>query len=866
MSVVPRLLRRPGLPPGHRSNPLRAASGGGVPARASRRGLLSRLLASTTRGLLAGWALVLWTVIGGCDRTAESLITHEDSAENQSLLVSQTASPRTALERSTSMYKSLRSYRDAAFVRLRYQLDGQPMEDRAPLAIAWQKDGPLGILAYSVQAGPSQGRWRARLLEDDALVPNQVLSRAIPERIDFDWLLSDPVLAQQLAAGLAGFPPQLDLLLAEKPLSGLIDDRTSLSHLPAAVLDGFPCWVIQVQRDTAQWVLWLDQNSLLLRRMLLPSTHLPQDMLDDKRVSHIELSIEFVDIQTDSAVDWGPFTPQVATDDRLVNRFVPQPPAVDTQGLGEQIPGFHLESPSGETVYDTATANRQSKATVLWWLADHPTCRLACRQMQRVQSAVADLGLPEGTVAFVPVWAEPQPPSGSSFATLADDWQMPGRLALDRAALGRDLFGVQEAPTVVVVDAHNRLQWREARSNPNLDQFLPDLLARLAGGENLAEQLSEQQHQHQLRFQAELRLAAAVDAPAGGSFPEEQAYSPQTFRLRELSRRSLPAPALAACGGPQQQLWTLLENGQLLRQDMAATDPTPQAVPSGWTPTPRAGGFLAVAPQGSDLAFCPWDASRIQLFQADNRHSRTIDLAADDRVVDCQWFAMQEAGEARLAVITQGGATLLIDPNNREQLSGHAPQPPLALISRPGSAEGLAAHVVLSDGRLEPLQPDRDSLLGAPDSHLRPVSQNKSAAPAQRASRLAFQPANGPWPGYQDQQQSWLLARGWLAADEPALFLLDADLHRRWHYRIPLTQWPHVVGHSVARDPRSGLPVWAVADQAGTVHVLRSDGLVIDHFRPHEAPVGVAMVAVGDHLELTLIHRQQVVQYALEWQ
>ncbi|MCA9160769.1 MAG: hypothetical protein KDA72_20705, partial [Planctomycetales bacterium] len=505
--------------------------------------------------------------------------------------------------------------------RLLYDMDGKRLEDRAPLSVAWDDRGRLGLRVYSVQAGPStdpsSGRWRLRLPEAEAIVPHQVLSRAIPPRVDFAWLLGDPLVAERLSAGLAGFPPQLDLLLAPKPLKGLIDDKVALSFSHPETVDGRTCLVIRVERATAEFMLWIDQEKLLLRRLRLPRSHLTPAMLQDGRISNIDLTIEFAGARGNENTDWASFEVASQPEELRVSRFVPAPLPVDTSGLGEQVPGFHLESPTGETVYSSNVARRSPaeshdtrlnvarrspaelhhetsdspsattshrKATVLVWLADHPTCRMACEQMQRVRESLPALGLPEGAVEFVMVWAEPQPPVGTTFETLAKQWKLPGILALDREAMGRDLFNVQEAPTLVVVDHQNRLQLRESRSNPLLDQVLPQLLLRIFKGENLANELVQKQIQLAQRHRAELRMAAAIDARQTGDPFAERPYPPETFALRELARSPSKGIATAAGSDERGSVWTLYNTGQL-RHDTASTLALPDANAAQWLDT-----------------------------------------------------------------------------------------------------------------------------------------------------------------------------------------------------------------------------------------------------------------------------------------
>lgn len=818
------------------------------------------------------WALFLG-LSAGCDNTGKAILEQQDAAQTRSAqLVSTSASPRSTIDQCIRAYQQLKSYEDNAFVRLRYELDGKLLEDRAPFSVGWDAKGRIGFQIYSVQAGPSSEpnspRWRLRLRDDAGLIPKQVLSRAVPSKVDFTWLLSDPLVADRLSSGLAGFPPQLDLLLSEKPFSGLIDDSVALNFLPPQSIEDRACYVILVKRGSAEFILWIDQASLLLRRMRLPKTHMTEEMLADSRVSNIELIIEIADIRTETSVDWGRFAVDALPDELLVNRFVPQPPQVDTSGLGEKVPAYHLESPTGKTVYNSVDQRPQRKATVLLWLADHPTSRLASEQMQRVASALQKLNLPKGSVEFVTVWAEPQPAQGSSFDSLSGDWNLPGQLALDREAMGRDLFNVLEAPTVVVVDANHRLQLRESRSNPLLDQVLPSLLARIVEGEDLATEIIAQQNLAMDRYRAELRMAAAADALAGEQFPTATPYAPQACELRELARDQLPQAAVAVSSDDSHNVWVLLATGELYQHPVTASGQSTLKYSTRWQMSAKAGVRIEVAPNGHDVAQSVIGESEVQLFNTNNSQSRTVRLGAGAKIVDLQWFTFGAANAARLAVVTRDGQLVLIDPTNREQLSGRSSVEPVALMTLRNPQQVVDGHVVLADGTIEELQLSSDSLRSSTSSIGQKVtaaiSESRESAQSLKR-RLSFQPDAGPWPAWRDGTQELTLARGWLATDEPAVFLLDSSLLQRWHYRMPLQGQQAWTSASVAQDPRSGQPVWGISTADNTIHLLRADGLIIDHFRVAEPLIGVALTPNGDRLELTLVHSRETVRYSVEW-
>ncbi len=827
--------------------------------------------------LLAGCGLALV----GCD-SSNPLSDATSTREGKQVLTSANVSPRRVLENCVRTYQQLTSYEDRGFVQLSYRLDGEPQVDRAPLAIAWDKQGRLGMRVYSVSAGPSDQRWQLRLAaregaalesaQSDAQFPDtqsqsgqahtaqlanslerQVISRAVPEQVSFEWLLSDPLVAEQLAAGLAGFPPQLDLLLSPEPLSGLADASAPLSFSEAELIEQQLCHVINVNRHGAEYRLWIEQATGLLRRVQIPNQNLASEIQHDRRVSELQLTIELQQVQVNRGIDWERFEVHAHPGDQLVTHFVPPPPVIETAGLGVKIPAFFLNDPAGKLAYSSVGRSKR-KATVLVWLADHPACRLAAEQLSVVEKKLTAAGVKE-SVEFVAVWAEPTAPSGLSFATLVDSWKLPGKLTVDRDALGRDFFNVNEAPTVIVLDANNRVQLRESGANPILDQVLPQLLLQVAQGEDLAQQLVERNRGAATRHAAEIALSAAVDARAD-DMPES--YAPGVVRLTELARTTQRRGNMAATVDASQSLWLLSDAGQL-ESFAPLLDTATESLQTPWNSESGA-LMLTASPNADYFALLSQSGRRLQVLNRRSLQNTELQLHPEGTVVDMQWLTIGGSKAPRLAVIDNRSQTILFDPSNHEQLSGRCPSPPVAILGQDRLPSSIGGLVVLANRNLEPLELDDESTLrrtlGQPASHARTAALPKT---------LSFTPAAGPWNVWEDASTRWVLARGWLASDEPALFLLDNTLAPQWHYRLPsATTKPRAALSSVAKDPGTGQAVWAISELNRTVHLVRADG-ASDHFRVRKPMVGLALTPSGARLVLTLIHADETVRYDLRW-
>lgn len=812
--------------------------------------------------------IVVCACFVACDRTQELVHTTADG-KSSTRLTGTGVSARQVIDDCRQAYQKLSSYEDEGYVRLAYRMKGELLEDRAPLSIAFQRPGMLGVRAYSVEAGPKDGRWRLQLRDSGkSAVAGQVISRAVPAKADFAWLLSDPAIAEELAAGLAGFPPQLDMLIGPNPMRGLVDDSALLKLETPEAIGGALCYVVQVTRGPALYRLWINQETMLLRRLQLPSAHLTPEMLADASITNTQLTIELPGVKTNEPIDWKRFEVTVPTEAKLVSRFVPAPPPMQLERMGVKVPAFRLLGPDGKTAFSSDDSSDKN-ITVLTWMADHPACKETATQLAKVSASIAATPAAK-RIQFVTVWAEPKPAEGSTFDSLSRDWGLSGKLVVDSEAVGRDLFGVSEAPTMVVIDEQNRLQIFEERSNPYLPQVLPGLLTRLVEGEDLAGEVVRQAKLDEQRFQAELWMAAAVDAQKS-LFTAPTTYASRVIPLTksgEDTKFASDSQVVALAVDPSQMVWTLTNNGLLQKTDPSTN--AKQNYRTQWSIDMSAPSRMEVSPEGKYLAFSQLNGHVVELFDTTIEQNRIVKMDSSEGVVDLHWMTLAGSKSPRLAVVTSNKQTKLLDPNNHEQLSGSCPSAPLALVPQNVSDTLIGGYVVMEDRAIERLILSNDSangsVLGRPASFSDKKSESgkPSGTSTNVPTKVAFQPAAGPWKSLPTPQGTAILARGWIAQDEPGVFLLNEQLQQQWHYRLPLPEERNNNFIASANiDPATGQPLWAITQNNNVVHLLRGDGIVTDHVRFDEPVRGLGLVPVGNRLVLYVAHAKRIATYTV---
>lgn len=819
--------------------------------------------------------LALSTYVG-CDRTAE-LAEKDREPQRVGKLV---ATPNDSvdpsaiswLEKSAAAYARATTYQDAGRVVLSYKFDGKPTQDIAPLAVAYESPNRIGLKAYQVLAGSTPNRFRLKVQSQGAptALSKQIISRELPKQLTMPWLLTDQIAVGHWAAGLAGSPPQMELLLGKEPYRALLDGATSVALDGEGTDGGQACKIVKIARGDARYRLWISATSALLRRIELPTATLPPAMLSDGHIAEIRLSIEFDDAKVGAPVDWAKWEVPVQPLDQLVRYLVAPPMTSVDPKLGKALPAFRLPaSETGQMGWDTSAAAGIGKVQVLIWLADHPSCRATLDQLnaalQRVPAPMRE------RIAPVVVWAEASPPEGMTFSTLKKQWQMDMPVVLDDGEIGRDILAITEAPALMVLDGKHRLQFMQQRGNPMLADLLPDMLNRLVKGENLAQAALDQIELQQERFIAGLWQARASDCVVG-AFTKPTIYETGFVKLEEVSVVPIKQAVVGFQADALRNLWLLRADGKLLQ--MNPSGKVEQELPSGFDMASRKPGRqdtvrIAIDEPAKFVALSARRGDRLVIVEPVTQRSSVVQLS-NQSLTDFRW--LDTPSGVRLAAITRNGKTLLVDPSRFEQHSGQSNQVPLAILPRVAEEALTSGYVILNDGRIEPVIVQDEggakaTTLGQPASA--PVTNKDRLGQNQDAvhnilKQLQFAPAGGPWIQWRDQKHTLTLAKGWLASDEPAVYVLDDKLQQMWHAPLAIQEGAEICGASVAMDPTSNQPLWVVATDASTLHFFRADGQLVDDCRLTGEICGVALVPMGQELRLWVALQDKLVQYRIQ--
>lgn len=421
--------------------------------------------------------------IVGCgvsDSTTNSSSSNAKEVVDAKLTSLRTASPEQYLAAIFSRYRNAASYHDRAQARLSYRVGDQIESRVAPLRV-WLDHQRLYLEVYDVCLWSDENAMTA-WIKDTATnnFDSQVL-RTEPhaDRSEIDKLLSDPILAQKLAGGLAGPPPQLEWLFAATPMNQLFNATHVFEYASNRSVDGFPCDGIKVSAGQDVYQFWIDSTEGLIRQVDLPSIQVPSQ--DGVAPQAMSLSLEMLGASFRSP-ESAPGMKSLPANPRYVQQFVPLPPPEPSRLFGARPAEFELtvKSEKANDLKVTEQGSDRSITVVGRFSGDASSFR----SIGRLEQWVA--GLPEELAGRIRVLVSVDPDAIGS-------WPVESKLpaAVDQrlmAAQSLDLSG----GGLVVIDSNGRVAWMQSGVTSESLVTFGAVLSDIANGVDVPQRVREQ--------------------------------------------------------------------------------------------------------------------------------------------------------------------------------------------------------------------------------------------------------------------------------------------------------------------------------------------------------------------------------------
>ena len=339
-------------------------------------------------------------------------------------------------------YRTARAYSDDARVRIRYTREGAEVEQSIPFRVAFERPDRLRIDCYDARIASDGTSLRAAV----GNVPGQVLEEPVKSPLTLDQLFADEQVRLTLAEGDAGCPTQLPLLLADDTIDLIIADAVDKPRITGTeTIEGHACAVVRIPKPDGPLVLWIDQDSKLLRRMSLPTAAYAQFLTQQGGpVGGLSVVVDFLEATFPASVPAEAFAfevpPGAARVDRLEPPPMPQPPS----GLvGKAATPFVLAGLDGTTVSSESLAG--SVVVLEFFHTGCDACRRSMPQVARALDGFSSRGSAGGVAAL----AAPL----KHFAVSVDETDVPNDELREKLQLWRGAGRVLRDPRSVVATA-----------------------------------------------------------------------------------------------------------------------------------------------------------------------------------------------------------------------------------------------------------------------------------------------------------------------------------------------------------------------------------------------------------------------------
>ncbi len=253
-------------------------------------------------------------------------------------------------------------------------------------------------------------------------LPGQVVVKHAPKRLTLKSLFADRILASGLTQGIAGPMPQIVLLFADDPLKAMLNEAEEPALSEPGQIGDRGCYRVQIKRPDGTATFWIDQETFVLRRIVLPTEQIRQDISEQQPVDHVSAIAEFPGAQIDGKVGPQAFAFEVPKDAEIVKFFMAPSPAVL---LSKKVPAFKFLDRDGKPITPQSLAGKI--AVLDFWASWCGPCKQSLPNLEKVYQQYKD----NPKVAFYAVSVDDPKVENRELVKLFDDLKVKAPILRD---------------------------------------------------------------------------------------------------------------------------------------------------------------------------------------------------------------------------------------------------------------------------------------------------------------------------------------------------------------------------------------------------------------------------------------------------
>ncbi|MCH8045867.1 MAG: redoxin domain-containing protein [Planctomycetes bacterium] len=749
------------------------------------------------------------------------------------------------LRKMIAAYQKAKHYSDEGVIDITITTNGDDEVHHFSFSVQFARPNQIRIHAYQIQMvsdGEKLQSWIAD--EETNNLDGQSLQQDIAGALTLDDLYREETAGGTLQGGF-GPPLALELLLQDKPLEEMLQDKKNIELLATETIEDRKYHRVKHTDARGDLVFWIDAETFVVRRLEFPTGEILARFSADQRPEKITVVAELVNARFGDASADETFVYEPPKDAVTVSRFVlpPLSKRMPPPVVGKTVTGLSFTDTEGKKITDKTLSG---KVVVLdFWFTTCPPCRESMPNLQKVYEQFKD----NDKVVFYAVNVDELAITDDALKKTFSDWGVALPIGRDFQGAAAQALQVEAFPSLVLIGKDGTVQSYEMGFNPRLAEMLPAKLNALLAGSNLAEQ-----EIRRIKEEYERELAAAhPDALYSEKVEPAEADEPAKLGLTKLwtsDAAMQPENILVVAGGAD-------EDDDVYVLDQYRT-------------------VVSLGADGKSIAKHPLDIAEADLVTylrtamgGDGKRYFVGGGAGQPRfhLFDEQWkrrFSLPEADDATQMI----SDLVLADLDGDEKLEvyvSHWQDLALYRFSLDGKRTawpGESVRDVLSLA-LSPVDAEGKRLLLAlgRSGKIRGVAADgkvaaESDAPDPTVQKLVVAERNI------NKDVFWVALS--MAPSRGAVVAMKGDSQLAWRFEVPggfpqTAIEPVVWGHVLP----GGQAHWVVAGADGGIHVIAADGNLVDRFHHGEVPRGIGLAKLGGKPTLLISSKSGVTAYRL---
>lgn len=430
------------------------------------------------------------------------------------------------LDRMVAAYRKASSYVDVGSVRFSVEAGGKTVQNQTEdFSFAYVAPNKVRIRSYKTEL-VSDGKTIYAYCRN---IPGQVFSRPAPDRIEIRHIQPDVMINRGMMHPIAGNLPQVFLLFEKEPLKELLKAIGEPTLAEPGQIAGRDCYRLEFKGNAGVTTFWIDQKTNVLRRAVLPTDALRQEIGQGGQIDNVSVVAEFSGAELNGDVDPKAFEFEVPKDVAIVEFITP--PHMG-QLLNKKVPDFKFTDVAGKAVTPETTAG---KTTVFaFWSIRFPQCQEMLKQLDQVVQKYKN----NPKVAIYAVCCDPIQFTNSEMEKTLTELTVTVPSARGDLDVVGAAFHLGEPPTTFIINDKGIVQHWEGGLNPKYADSLKTNLDKVLAGEDIYQEPLKQylEQVEGLRKFAESTKHEAPEPKTGDAAIIKEEPLPKT----EIAPRSQP--------------------------------------------------------------------------------------------------------------------------------------------------------------------------------------------------------------------------------------------------------------------------------------------------------------------------------------